>query len=92
MVELALFFGIPLDPLLQKQLHSPPSPLLALLTQGGDYLTCLTCDSEIYLGKRCPPLPSVEELELIEAHIKSMLQKIFPQTLPFTPILMAIPK
>lgn len=78
-MEPALFFGIPLDPSLEKALGRANPALLALFFSGEPYLEKLQTSQGIAIGKWISPLIAFEELENIGSNILSFLRRLAPQ-------------
>lgn len=74
-----LFLGLPKNDLLNKHLQSAHPPLVAYLTSGGDYLEEIVFNERLFLGKKSPLPLSIEELQLLEANVLSLLKKLAPQ-------------
>lgn len=79
MFDLKLFLGFPIDPLFEEYLHPSSTPMVKLLMSGGDYLSPLDHGSKRYLGKFPSSCPTIEELELLEGNVISLIKKIAPR-------------
>lgn len=79
MLDLKLFLGFQLNPTLTEHLSRAPLHLVQLFTTGGDFLCTLEQENKRYLGKFPSPSPSLEDLELLEAHVVSLLKKLAPR-------------
>lgn len=54
--------------------------LVAHFTKGGDYLQEISFQDQLYLGKAAPLLASMQQLEDLEAHIRSILARLVPSS------------
>lgn len=80
-MDLSLFLGYPVNPLLEEKLQRANRTLLTLFTSGGDYLEFLQLEDMRFLGKKCPSLPSLQDLEDLNLNIRSLLLRLAPDYL-----------
>lgn len=77
MIEYQLFLGIPLEGDLLSLYGSLNPKLLELFL--GDYLRTVTFQKREFLGKAMGMVSTLPQIELSEAHLRSLLSKLFPQ-------------
>ena len=78
MIDLQLFLGVERDERIEHLLSSTPLPLKELLLSGGDYLSQVEHEEKTYIGKFLPNKTRVKDLEGVENHLTSLLQKMMP--------------
>lgn len=68
------------------------SPLASLLLGGDPYLEALNHENKTHLGKPLPSGASVEQIELTEGNVRSLLAKLIPSYDPHMspPVLVTI--
>lgn len=71
-----LFLGYPLTPSLEAAFKKCNPTVLAFFTSGGLYLEEVQVEERRYVGKKCPSLPSLQELDDLEANVLSLLKKM----------------
>lgn len=76
MTDLSLFLGFQYTSKFEKSIYT--QPLFEALVHSEGYLQKLMDGSSCFLGKYISPQPTLEELELMENHILSLLKKIAP--------------
>jgi hypothetical protein len=75
-----LFFGLPVDSELSKQLGKINPKILSLFIQEGEnYLIEVKMENQTYLGKSILNPIDLSSLELLEANIYSLLKKLLPE-------------
>jgi hypothetical protein len=77
--EPRLFLGFAMDPFFEQELSRANPYLVTLLIGKEDYLVQVKQQEHCYLGKYPPPHPTVDQLEDLEKHLLSLLNKLTPQ-------------
>lgn len=78
LLTVSLFVGIALDQQFERRLKQNNPHLVALFTQGGDYLEEIEYNNQKYLGKFITKPPSFSELLNIESNVTSFLNRLAP--------------
>lgn len=77
--NLDLFLGFPLESSFIQELNAVNPNIKSLYIQeGSEYLQQITHEGQAYLGKVIDKMVNTESLELYEANILSLIQKIVP--------------
>ncbi len=85
MFDSFLFLGIRVDDALDQALADVNPHLLDhLVKNGSDYLHETTLENQRYIGKNLGRISEIENLDLLEANIYSLLKKLLPDY-PFEP-------
>lgn len=83
MFTLKLFLGFPADDPFKKELKKANPYLVSLLIGKEEYLQEVVLHEQQYLGKYLSAYPSINQLDDLEKHLLSLLQKLTPGY-PFT--------
>jgi len=78
MFDLKLFLGFTPDAAFENELKKCNTHLVALMIDKEDYLQKIEHKSQTYLGKHISEKPTVAQLEDLEIHLLSLLQKLTP--------------
>lgn len=81
MVSKSLFFGILYDSFCKEALSRLDSRLKDLFIQSdrqGEYLQLIAEDGQEFLGKHLDAITDFCDLEMLEAHIRSVIRKLVP--------------
>lgn len=79
MFDRELFFGFPLDPIYIKKLEKiNPYLYSQFIGDSEEYLKEVNAEGLRYLGKNLGKITSIAKLELIEANIYSLLERLVP--------------
>lgn len=76
MKKVSIFLGFKVNPLFEKAVKS--KTLFDAFTMGGAYLQQMHDGPDLLLGKLLTTPPSLNELELMEQHIYSLLKRLAP--------------
>lgn len=77
MSSIRLFLGTPLEGQLQIALQQVDPHLLSTFLKE-DYLQKATLDKQVFLGKALDTVAALPQLELSEAHLRSLLKRLLP--------------
>lgn len=89
--DLQLFLGLPVTAKLEAELQKAnPNIKKIFICNQGDYLHQVTYQGTSYLGKQAGAMTSLQELELLQANIWSLLDKVLPKQTDRLPQLMLI--
>ncbi len=77
-LELSLFIGIHVDAKLQEELVKCNPHLHALFTNGNEYLQYHEQGQKRYLGKNVSNSLTLNELDLNEQHVLSLVRRLVP--------------
>ncbi|MCH9625709.1 MAG: hypothetical protein S4CHLAM123_08870 [Chlamydiales bacterium] len=78
MFDLKLFLGFTPDTAFENELKKCNTHLIGLLIDQEDYLQKIEYKNQTYLGKLIAAKPTVAQLEDLEIHLLSLLQKLTP--------------
>ena len=79
MFDLKLFLGFCIDDIFQHELKKTNPYLISLLIGKEEYLEQISSNGKCYLGKYLAAFPTVDQLEISEKHLLSLLLKLVPQ-------------
>lgn len=78
MFDLKLFLGFASDVAFENELNQCNPHLVAFMIDREDYLQKIEHKNQTYLGKYISVKPTVAQLEDLEIHLLSLLQKLTP--------------
>jgi hypothetical protein len=78
MFDLKVFLGFAQNELFQKELRETNPYLTTLFIGKEEYLQEISHLGKRYLGKYLPPFPTLDQLEDLEKHLLSLLNKLAP--------------
>lgn len=78
MLELSLFLGFSPDEAFENELEKTNPFLVSYLIGKEEFLLEIEYCNRRYLGKRIHGHPSLEQLESLEKHLLSLLEKLTP--------------
>jgi hypothetical protein len=79
MLDYQIFLGFHLSTSYQECLRETPLPVRSLFIQdNGEYLAQINYEDSSYLGKSLGPLVELQNLELLEANVYSLLRRLVP--------------
>ncbi len=79
MIDFRLFIGFPLESSLCAELGALPLHLKSLFVgEEADYLQQIDHAGRVYLGKDLGQMLKTTELDAIQAHVVSILHRLFP--------------
>ncbi len=79
MFDLKLFLGFAPDEVFQQELQQTNPYLISLFVGKEEYLQEISHQGKRYLGKYLPSFPTLDQLEDLEKHVVSLLNKLTPR-------------
>jgi len=81
MFDLKLFLGFAPDEAFQIELQRANPYFISLFIGKAEYLQEISVQGKYYLGKHLSSFPTLDQLEVLEKHLLSLLSKLTPHYL-----------